>query len=101
MARTMHGFERMTPFRILRRPDGVIELRRRRLCDGDLVRDAAVLVAMFLGCVFFLAALVASLVATPLAVAVAAAFVFPGVFACTLVRVGSLAAAVSPPRREA
>jgi hypothetical protein len=71
---------------VLRRPDGVIELRRRRLRDSAAVQDAAVLVGLCLGCIAFIALLAAILVETPVLLVATAAFVLPMVPALLLAR---------------
>jgi len=76
----------MTRFRIRRRPDGVIELRRPSLRDSEIVHDAAVLVGLLVGCGVFICALAAALVTWPLMIAVTVAFSLPGIWACVLAR---------------
>jgi Flp pilus assembly protein TadB len=72
--------------RIRRRPDGLIELRRRRLRDDVLVSDTARLLVLLLGCTSFLALLTAALVVSPVILVAAAAFALPAVWACLLAR---------------
>jgi hypothetical protein len=83
---------------IRRRPDGVIELRRRRLRDNELVRDVTRLLGMFLFCGVFIAALAAALVVFPLAILVAAAFLLPSALAYVLGRSLDLHPATAPAR---
>jgi hypothetical protein len=86
--------------RILRRPDGVIELRRRRLRDSAEVRAAGLLAGLCVVCIGFIAAIAALLVETPLVLAGAGALVLPFVPAVLLARSAELApaAARSGPR---
>ena len=99
----MHKIARMRKLLVRRRPDGVIELRRRRLRDDELVRDVARLLGMFLFCGVFIAALAAALVLFPLGFMVVASFLLPTVLVCLVSRVTNLhpapAAAHPPPRR--
>ena len=67
----------MTKFRVLHRPDGIIELRRRRLRDRSIVRDVAILVGLCIGCVAFIALLATILVETPLLIAASAVLLVP------------------------
>ncbi len=93
----------MRKLRIRRRPDGVIELRRRRLRDDELVRDVARLLGIFLACAVFIAAMAAALVVFPLGFVVVASFLLPAVLAAFVARVTDLhparAPAHPPPRR--
>lgn len=92
----------MTKLRVLRRPDGVIELRRPRLRDSRYVKDAAFLAGLCVGCLGFIAALAAILVETPMLLAGTAALLLPLVPAVLLARSAGLApaAARSRPRRS-
>jgi hypothetical protein len=83
----------MTTLRVLRRPDGVIELRRRRLRDSRYVKDAALLVGLCFVCVGFIAALAAILVESPMLLAATGALVLPIVPAVLLARSARLAPA--------
>ena len=71
---------------IYHRPDGVIELRRRRLRDSAAFRDLVLLSGLCAGCVLFICALAALLVETPLVLAATAALVLPVVAAVLLAR---------------
>ncbi len=92
----------MTKLRILRRPDGVIELPRRRLRDSSVLRDAVVLLGLCLGCVAFIALISALIVESPVLLAATAAFLLPLVPAVLLARSAELtpAAARSPAHRR-
>jgi hypothetical protein len=83
----------MTKLSISRRPDGVIELRRRRIRDSVAVKDAAMLIALCLLCVGFIALLATMLVETPLFLAATAALVLPFVPAVLVARTGDLVTA--------
>jgi hypothetical protein len=83
----------MTKLSLLRRPDGVIELRRRRLRDSVAVKDAAVLIGLCLLCIGFIALLATILVETPLFLAATAALVLPFVPAVLVARTGELVTA--------
>jgi hypothetical protein len=83
----------MTTLRVVRRPDGVIELRRRRLRDSRYVKDAALLVGLCFVCLGFIAALATILVETPMLLAATAALVLPVVPAVLLARSAELAPA--------
>ncbi len=93
--------------RVRRRPDGVIEVRRRRLRDDVLVSDTVRLICLLAGCSLFIVALTAILVTSPVIVVAAAAFLLPGVWASSLARAaahlapGPSPAPVPPPRRSA
>jgi hypothetical protein len=80
-------------FLVLHRPDGVIELRRRRLRDSVAVKDAAVLVGLCVGCIAFIALLAAILVETPVLLVATGALVLPMVPALLLARDAELAPA--------
>lgn len=86
--------------RILRRADGVIELRRRRLRDSTDVRAAALLAGLCVVCVAFIATIAALLVETPLVLAGAGALVLPFVPAVLLARDAELAPATAQSRRK-
>jgi hypothetical protein len=92
----------MTKLRVLRRPDGVIELRRRSLLDSAYLKDAALLAGLCAGCVGFIAVLATILVETPMLLAGTAAFLLPVVPAVLLARSAELApaAARSSPRQS-
>jgi hypothetical protein len=95
----MHHFSSMQRLRILRRPDGVIELRRRGLRDSAVVRDAAILAGLCLVCVVSIAVLAAILVETPLLLAATGALVLPVAAAALLARSAELVhASAHPPR---
>ena len=83
----------MTTLRVLRRPDGVIELRRRRLRDSRYVKDAALLVGLCFVCVGFIAALATILVESPMLLAATGALVLPLVPAILVARSADLAPA--------
>jgi hypothetical protein len=89
---------RATRLRVLRRPDGVIELRRRRLRDSVAVKDAAMLVGLCFLCIGFIAVLATLLVETPMVLAATGALVLPVVPAVLLARGGELAPAAAPRR---
>ncbi len=89
-----------TKLLVLRRPDGVIELRRRRLRDSVALQDAAVLVGLCLGCIAFIALLAAALVETPVLLVATAAFLVPMVPALLLARDPALTPATAPARRH-
>lgn len=97
----------MTKLRILRRPDGIIELRRRRLRDSVVIRDAVILAGLCIACVTFIAALAAILVETPMLLAAAAVLLLPVVLSVMLARSAELAPAAArsrgprPPDRAA
>lgn len=88
----------MTTLRVLRRPDGVIELRRRRFRDSRYVKDAALLVGLCFVCVGFIAALATILVESPMLLAATGALVLPIVPAVLLARSAELAPAPAGPR---
>ncbi len=81
----------MTKLRILRRPDGVIELRRRRLRDSAVVRDVAIVGGLCVGCVAFITLLAAIIVETPAVLAATGALLLPVVAAVLLARSAELA----------
>jgi hypothetical protein len=83
----------MTTLRVVRRPDGVIELRRRHFADSRFVKDAALLVGLCIVCLGFIAALAAVLVESPMLLAATAALVLPVVPAILLARSADLAPA--------
>jgi hypothetical protein len=76
----------MTHLRPHRRPDGIIELRRRRVRDRlrahSLALDAAILGALFVLCAASVTAVVATAVAFPAFFAAVAAFALPSVLWC-------------------
>lgn len=72
----------MSPLRAHRRPDGVIELRRRRIRGRSLARDTAILAALFVLCAASVTAVVAATVSFPTALATVAAFALPSVVWC-------------------
>jgi hypothetical protein len=93
--------KKLPKLRVLRRPDGVIELRRRRLRDSAEVRFAALLAGMCVLCLGFIATIAALLVESPFVLAGAAALVLPFVPAVLLARSAELAPAharTRPPR---
>jgi hypothetical protein len=94
------AMKKATKLRILRRPDGVIELRRRRLRDSAEVRGAALLACLCLICIGFIAAIAAMLVETPLVLAGAGALVLPFVPAVLLARDAELGTATVRARRQ-
>lgn len=83
---------------VFRRPDGVIELRRRRLRDSVAFKDAVVLVGLCIGCIAFIALLAAALVETPVLLVAMAAFVLPMAAALLLARDPELAPAAAAGR---
>jgi hypothetical protein len=88
----------MTRLRVLRRPDGVIELRRRRLRDSAAMRYAALLTGLCVVCLGFIATIAVLLVETPFVLAAAGAFVLPFVPAVLLARSAELAPATARSR---
>lgn len=76
----------MKRLRVIRRPDGVIELRRRRLRDSAAVKDVALVGGLCAGCVAFIAGLAALLVETPAVLAATGALLLPVVAAVLLAR---------------
>jgi hypothetical protein len=88
----------MTTFRVFRRPDGVIELRRSRFVDSRYVKDAALLTGLCLVCMGFIATLAAMLVETPMVLAAMGALVLPLVPAILLARSAGLAPAAAASR---
>lgn len=91
----------MTKLKISRRPDGVIELRRRGIRDSVAMKDATLLIGLCLLCLGFIALLATMLVETPLFLAATAALVLPFVPAVLVARAGELATAPAtrrPPR---
>lgn len=103
VARSMQRKRSMKRLVIRRRPDGVIELRRRRLRDSRVVQDVGRLLALLLFCTFCIAAMAALLVTAPLVVVVAAAFLLPSVLVALYSRSNRLqpAPARPPPRSVA
>ncbi len=83
--------KRVTKLRILRRSDGIIELRKRRLRDSDVVRDAAILAGLCFVCVVSIAVLAAILVETPVLLAATGALLLPVALAALLARSAELA----------
>lgn len=101
-SRDAPGSARMTKLRILHRPDGVIELRRRRLRDSAALQDLALLLGLCAGCAVFIFLLATLIVETPVVLAAAAAFLLPVASAVLLARGSELthAAARSPRPRS-
>ena len=88
----------MAKLRVLRRPDGIIELRKPRLRDRSMVVDAAMLLATCAGCIGFIAAVAALVVKMPGILAIAAALALPLAAAIAVTRDPALAPA--PARRR-
>lgn len=88
---------------VRRRPDGLVEIRRRRARDVVATPDAAVLLALMIGWVLFAVTLVVTLVTSPILLAMTGGFVLLGAWAGAMVRPEALQAAPldPPPRRIA
>lgn len=86
-----------------RRPDGLMEIRRRRARDVVATADAAVLLALMAGWLAFSALLIVTLITSPILLAMTGGFVLLGLWGGSLVRPGTLEPAPlePPPRRVA
>jgi len=85
---------------VRRRPDGLVEIRRRRARDVVATPDAVVLLALMGAFLLFCAALVVTLVTSPILLAMTGGFVLLGAWGASLVRPGALEPAVEPPPRR-
>jgi hypothetical protein len=86
---------------VRRRPDGLVEIRRRRARDVVATPDAAVLLALMGGWLIFSVALVVTLVTSPILLAMTGGFVLLGAWGVSLVRPRALETApVEPPPRR-
>lgn len=82
---------------VRRRPDGLVEIRRRRARDIVVTPDAAVLLALMGGWLLFVAVLVVTLVISPILLAMTGGFVLLGAWGVAISRPATLSIAPAPP----
>lgn len=82
---------------VRRRPDGLVEIRRRRPRDVVATPDAAVLLALMAGWLLFVAVLVVTLVTSPILLAMTGGFVLLGAWGVAITRPQTLSVAPAPP----
>lgn len=93
----------MVTRKLVRRQDGLIEIRRRRAIDLVATPDSVVLLALLGAWALFTSGLVVSLVVAPVVLAMSAVFVALGIWGGRLARprLAGISPGEPPPRRVA